>query len=184
MSVPAAPRFTYDDYAVFPEDRRYEVIDGALFVTPAPTPFHQVVKGRIKRVLEEFIESRGLGTVLDAPCDVVLSPNDVFQPDVLYVSTAQRAIIGENFIAGAPDLVVEVLSPSTQSRDRIAKVRRYATFGVREMWLADPVAKTIEVLVNEIDGPRQHDLFGKGDTVRSIVLPELTFPVAPIFWPI
>ena len=121
MSVPAALKFTYEDYALLPEDRRYEVIDGELFVTPAPTTLHQLAKRRLVRILEDFSEATGTGSILDAPYDVVLSKHDVVQPDALLVTTARKPIIGEKNIQGAPDLVVEVLSPSTETRDRRAK---------------------------------------------------------------
>jgi Uma2 family endonuclease len=184
MSVPAALKFTYEDYCLLPEDRRYEVIDGELFLTPAPTTFHQAVKGRIKRVLDELVDDAGLGIVLDAPTDVVLSQYDVVQPDILVISNERRAVLTQKNIAGAPDLVVEVLSPSTEDRDRRAKAKRYAAFGVREMWLVDPDAKTIEILVNSPEGFRREALHGEGDTVRSASFPGVEFPAAPIFRPI
>lgn len=184
MTVPAALRFTYEDYVLLPEDRRHEVIDGELFVTPAPTPFHQIVLIRLMRRIEDFVEARGLGTVLHAPCDVVLSEYDVLQPDILFVSSEHRPIIGEKYVGPAPDLVVEVLSPSTESRDRVAKAKRYATFGVREMWLVDPAGKTIEVLVNTEEGFRRDAIYAEPDTVRSVILSGLAFPAAPVFWPI
>jgi Uma2 family endonuclease len=184
MSVPAALKFTYEDYALLPEDRRYEVIDGELFLTPAPTTFHQIVKRRIVRLLEDFAEPQDLGTILDAPCDVILSQNDVLQPDILFVSAARASIVGEKYVAGAPELVIEVLSPSTETRDRVAKAKRYATFGVREMWLVNPEAKTIEVLVNSEEGFRTQALYGEAETVRSVVLPGFEFPAARAFRPI
>ena len=184
MSVPVALRFTYEDYSLLPEDRRYEVVDGQLFVTPAPTPFHQVVLGRLWRLLVDFVEARRLGTVLLAPCDVVLSKFDVLQPDILFVSSERRSIIGEKYVGPAPDLVVEVLSPSTAERDRTAKAKRYATFGVREMWLVDSEAWTIEVLLNVGEGLRREALYGKREIVRSVILPGLEFPTAPVFDPI
>ncbi len=184
MSVPAALRFTYDDYALLSDDRRYEVIDGELFVTPAPTPFHQIVVMRLARLLEDHVAGGRLGRVLVAPCDVVLSQHDVLQPDIFFVPAGRGEIIGEKSIGGAPDVVVEVLSPSTESRDRVAKAKRYATFGVREMWLVDPAGKTIEVLVNSDEGFLSKALYGEGETVRSERLPNLAFPAAPVFRPI
>ncbi|HYB54213.1 MAG TPA: Uma2 family endonuclease [Thermoanaerobaculia bacterium] len=167
-----------------PEDRRYEVIDGELFMTPAPTPFHQIVSIRLTRLLTDFTQERGLGTVLQAPCDVVLSPHDILQPDIFFVSAARRAIIGDRYVGPAPELVIEVLSPSTETRDRIAKAKRYATFGVGEMWLVDPAAQTIEVLVSTADGFRQHLLAEGSGLVRSTVLPGLKFPASLIFRPL
>jgi Uma2 family endonuclease len=181
MSVPAALRLTYRDYLLLPEDRRYEVIEGELYMTPAPTPYHQLVKGRIKRVLDNFVETHGLGTVLDAPCDVVLSETDVVQPDILFVSSERRAIIGEKFIAGAPDLMVEVLSPSTEERDRTLKAKLYAKAGVRELWLADPESRTIEILVSSAEGFRRHDFGGAGRIVASALLSGLELAVDQTF---
>jgi len=84
MSVPTALRFTYDDYVLLPEDRRYEVIEGELFMTPAPTTLHQPAIKRLLRLLDDFVEERGLGTVLQSPYDVVLSKFDILQPDILF----------------------------------------------------------------------------------------------------
>jgi Uma2 family endonuclease len=184
MSVPAALKFTYEDYALLPEDRRYEVIDGEVFVTPAPSLFHQAVSERLEHALREFLGRTGFGVMLHAPCDVILSPHDVVQPDILVVTTGRRSILSDRFVAGAPDLVVEVLSPSTETRDRVAKAKRHATFGVREMWLVDPAAKTIEVLVNTEEGFRREAICSEPDTVRSVVLSGLEFAVAPVFGPI
>jgi Uma2 family endonuclease len=184
MSVPAALKFTYEDYALLPEDRRYEVIDGEPFLTPAPTPNHQTVVLRLARILEDFVEPRRLGRIFISPCDVVLSKFDVLQPDVFFIPADRSSLIGEKYIDGAPGLVVEVLSPSTESRDRVAKAKRYATFGVPEMWVVDPVAKTIEVLVNSKEGFERRAIFGEADTGLSVVLDGLEFAVAPVFWPI
>jgi len=181
MSAPTALRFTYQDYLLLPEDRRYEVIDGDLFMTPAPTPYHQLVKKRIEYLIDEFVEKNRLGLVLDAPCDVVLSETDVVQPDILFISTARLSIVGEKFISAAPDLVVEVLSPATETRDRIAKAKLYAKNGVRELWIVDPEARTIELLVNSGDGFRREALAGTGDTLRSVLLAGLEIPVAAVF---
>src|SRR5688572_31178433 len=118
MSVPQSLRFTYEDYALLPEGRRYEVIDGELYLTPAPTPFHQTVAKRLAFLLDAHIEQSGAGKLFIAPCDVLLSQFDVLQPDIFFISAARLSIIGEKYISDAPDLVVEVLSPGTRKRDR------------------------------------------------------------------
>ena len=113
------------------------------------------------------------------------SAHDVIQPDLLVVLTGRKSIVDQDYVRGAPDLVVEILSPSSEERDRIVKAKRYATFGVREMWLVDPKAKTIEVLVNAgANGFGRHGLYVADDTVRSTIFPALGLPVAPIFRPI
>jgi Uma2 family endonuclease len=181
--VPAALKFTYEDYALLPEDRRYEVIDGELFVTPSPTLRHQLVKMRLVRLLEDFAGQSGSGTVVDAPFDVVLSRHDVVQPDILFVSRTRETLLGERYADGAPDLIVEVLSPSTEARDRVLKAKRYATFGVREMWLVDPAAKTIEILVNSEEGFRREALYGEKNIVRSVILLGFEFLAERVFRP-
>lgn len=181
MSVTGSQRFTYADYARLPDDRRYEVIDGELFVTPAPTPYHQMVKRRIERLLEEHVERGSLGMVLDAPCDVVLSQFDILQPDIFFISAGRLATIGEKYISDAPDLVVEVLSPGTRRRDRSLKSKRYALFGVREMWIADPEPKTIEVFINTGEVFRRDAIYVREDVLRSPLLPGLEVPLARVF---
>jgi Uma2 family endonuclease len=181
MSTPASLRFTYEDYLLLPEDRRYEIIDGDLFMTPAPGTPHQRLVGRLYHFLDEHVRKEELGEVLLSPCDVVLSPTDVVQPDVLFIAAERRSIIGEKYISAAPDLVVEVLSPSTEERDRTLKTKPYARFGVRELWLAESGAKTIEVLANSGDGFRQEAAFGLGAVLRSPLLLGLEIPVAGLF---
>jgi Uma2 family endonuclease len=183
MTVPAALKLTYEDYCHLPEGQRHEIIDGEPLLTPAPSLFHQAVSDRLEELLRRFVASTSAGVMFHAPTDVVLSEYDVVQPDILVVLSERRAILAKNYVAGAPDLVVEVLSPSTETRDRTAKAKRYATFGVREMWLVDPDRKTIEVLVNTPEGFRREALYGEADTARSAILPGLEFPVAPVFRP-
>lgn len=181
MTTSASLRFTYEDYLLLPEDRRYEIIDGDLFKTPAPGTPHQRLIGRLYRFLDDHVRTGKLGEVLMAPCDVVLSPTDVVQPDLLFVAASRAAIVGEKFISAAPDLVVEVLSPSTEDRDRTVKTKLYARFGVRELWIADPETKRIEVLTNSGDGFRREAVFGLGTVLRSALLPSLEIPIAEVF---
>jgi Uma2 family endonuclease len=181
MATSRALRFTYRDYLLLPEGRRYEVIDGELFMTPAPTPYHQLVSKRIQRTLDAFVEKNGLGLVLYAPCDVVLSDADVVQPDILFVSAGRLSIVGDKFISAAPDLVVEVLSPATESRDRVAKMKLYAKTGVQELWIADPAEKTIEILVNSGEGFRREALIGATETLRSVLLAGLEISLSSVF---
>ena len=137
-------RFTYEDYRTAPPDRRYELVDGDLVVVPAPNLEHQAVQVRLGERLARFVRENRLGTLFFAPCDVVLSDTDVVQPDLLFVSAARAHLLsgGEN-VRGAPDLVVEILSPATAERDRGYKRALYAKHGVAEYWLVDPSAETV-----------------------------------------
>ena len=140
-------KFTYQDYKNAPEDKRYELLDGDLVVAPSPRIYHQDISLNLEHLLWTFIKEGSLGRVYHAPIDVVLSDTDVVQPDILFVSNEGMDIITEDNVRGGPDLVIEILSPSTAERDRTFKRSLYARHGVREYWLVDPEAKSVEVLV-------------------------------------
>jgi Uma2 family endonuclease len=181
MTAPTSVCFTYEDYLLLPEDRRYEILDGDLFMTPAPTPYHQLVSKRIEHFLDDHVQKSRLGEVLYAPCDVVLSATDVLQPDILFVANDRMSIIGEKYISAAPDLVVEVLSLSTAERDQTLKTKIYARFGVRELWIASPEAKTVEVSVNTRDAFRREAICSLGDVLQSPLMPGLEIPLSEVF---
>ena len=130
LSPNPAVKFTYEDYQHTPEDKRYELLDGELIMVPAPNLEHQRIGIRLGALLHGFVQERGLGEVFHAPCDVVLSNTDVVQPDLLFVSNERaHLLLGGANVLGAPDLVVEILSPSTAGRDRTLK-----RAPVRQVW--------------------------------------------------
>ncbi|MCY4557167.1 MAG: Uma2 family endonuclease, partial [Chloroflexi bacterium] len=134
------------DYAALPDEPRCELIHGRFYLSPSPVRLHQFLVTELWQVLQAVAGERG-GQALVAPMDVHLADHTVAHPDVLYVSPQRREIL-QDWIEGAPDLVVEVLSPSTARMDRLLKLSRYAEAGVREYWLVDPAARTIEFYVN------------------------------------
>lgn len=181
MSLPG-PRFTYEDYQLLPEDKRYEVIEGELLVTPVPTSRHQKTVFRLLLKVGTFVEAGHLGDLLPAPTDVILSDVNVVQPDILFVTRERRAIIDPaGGVQGAPDLVVEILSPSTASRDKVVKRKLYAKFGVREYWIVDSVARSIEVLVYSPDGMDTWRVFPVGSSLTSPLLDGLVIPIDDVF---
>ncbi len=136
-------KLDYSDYVHIPSDgKRYELLEGDLYVTPAPSPLHQRVSKRLQRMLEAYFEAAGQGEVFNAPIDVILTTQDVVQPDLVVVTNAEQ--ISTRGIEGPPLLLVEVLSPSTREYDRTAKATRYATLGVRHYWIVDPDAQVLE----------------------------------------
>ena len=139
--------FRYEDYKSLPESetRRYELLGGELEMTPSPSTHHQRIVRSLLELLNDFIQGNQLGEVYIAPLDVVLG-EDVVQPDLLFISHERAQIIQPEEIRGAPDVVIEILSPSTAERDRTYKRTLYARHGVQEYWLVDPDTKTIEVL--------------------------------------
>ena len=138
---------TWEDVERMPDDgNRYESIGGQLYMTPAPVIRHQRVSKRLQSALMRLLEETGHGEVFDAPCLVEFpGTGDRVQPDLLFVSNERRGIITEKAVHGAPDLVVEILSPSTAHRDRGIKLDLYARRGVREYWIADPVEDVVDV---------------------------------------
>ncbi|MBC8160722.1 MAG: Uma2 family endonuclease [Roseiflexaceae bacterium] len=145
---PPQGRWTYADYAAIPADgSRYEVVNGILYMAPAPTTGDQSANNLFAFYLTMHIQMTGLGRVFAVPTDVELGPGDVVQPDILVVLNGSSAAITPARIVGAPDLVVEIASPSSLGYDRRQKQDAYARAGVAEYWLADPVGQTIELLV-------------------------------------
>ncbi len=143
-------RWTYSEYAAIPNDgKRYEIVEGVLYMTPAPNLSHQHVVGVIFWYLRLHVEVPGLGSVFVAPVDVELALHTVVQPDVLVVLNHHRQILTVSRIVGTPDLVVEVSSPSTATYDRRTKMDAYARAGAREYWIADPAAESIELFYLE-----------------------------------
>ena len=138
-------RWTYGDYLKLDDDKRYEIIEGELLEMPAPSTTHQRLVGRLFRLMSEFVEEKGLGEVFVSPVDVILSETNVVQPDVVFVSKERSEIVKEKGVFGAPDLVVEVISPSTLKRDTEDKKRIYAEHGVKELWLVFPGERAVEV---------------------------------------
>ena len=139
-------KFTYQDYLLFPNDgKRYELIEGERYVTPAPRTKHQKICTTLVTFLNEYARKGNKGEVYCPPTDVVLSKMDVVQPDLLFVSQARISIVTKENIQGAPDLMVEILSDSTRRTDEIIKRKLYEKQGVAEYWIIDPEIDTIKV---------------------------------------
>lgn len=143
-------RYSYDDFTSLSDatDKRYELLDGDLLMVPSPATDHQRVSGYLFPLLSQYVRTQGLGEVFYAPMDVVFGEGiyrEVAQPDMFYISRARFDIIAERAIQGAPDLVIEILSPSTESLDRGYKKALYARHRVQEYWIAGPQTKTVEV---------------------------------------
>ena len=173
-------KFTYRDYLLLPELDRRELIEGDFFMVPAPNIKHQTVVFNLGMILGLFVRKHGLGKLLLAPTDVVLSDEDVVQPDLLFVSNARRDIITEDNVAGAPDLVIEVLSPSTAERDMNLKLTLYARVGVGEYWIVDPDVESVQVIELSTGGQRSKRTFLSGK-VSSRALPGVDVEVGSIF---
>ncbi len=142
-------QYTYDDYLGFPDDQRYEILDGGLIMVPAPITSHQNTQENLAFVLSGFVRKKVLGKVFYAPTDVILAGNTVVQPDMLFISKERKGIIEKKGIFDAPDLVVEIVSPSSFVNDTITKKEIYEKFNVKEYWLVFPEEIVIEVFTLE-----------------------------------
>ena len=167
-------KLTYEDYKNTPEDERYELLDGELVMSEAPRIVHQQIDMDLGTLMNLFVKENDLGRVFSAPTDVVLSDTVVVQPDLLFISNERAHIITEQNIQGAPDLVVEILSPSTANRDWTTKRELYARHGVKELWMVDPDAKIAWVMLLR-DGEFRHmRVYGEGQSFTSTTLEGLT----------
>jgi len=174
-------RFTYSDYLLLPEDKRYEILDGELFVIAAPKTKHQKVSLQLTVALYHYVRNRELGQVLQAPFDVILSEENVVQPDIIFVRKERIGIIGEANLQGAPDLVIEILSPGTRSKDLELKRKIYCGFAVQEYWIVDPDLETIEVLILGEERYLTTAVYAKSQCLSSPLLPDLDLPLSQVF---
>jgi Uma2 family endonuclease len=165
-----------------PDDgRRYEILDGELEVSPAPAPRHQGVLRNLLFILHGDAQQRGLGSVYCAPIDVILAPDSIVQPDLVFVAAGRESIVTERAIEGPPDLAVEILSPWSDRRDRVAKAGLYARYGIAHYWIVDPVARTLEVY--EAEGAEyrlvaRHEGAGR---VRTTPFPDLDIDLGRVW---
>jgi Uma2 family endonuclease len=178
------PRVSYADLERAPEDgRRYELYDGEVYVVPAPLPIHQIVQIEVAVLLRAYAAERG-GFSVPSPIDVVFSQYDVLQPDIVYFSPDRAHLVDiHRPIHDAPDLCVEVMSPSTRETDRGRKMQMFARYGVREYWIADPDTRTIELYRLHDDGYLLAATVSGNELVSSPLLPGLMFPASAVFPP-
>lgn len=176
------PPVGYTDLEQMPDDgRRYEIYDGELSVVPSPIPLHQFAILAISRLLDDYSTAHG-GYALAAPIDIVFSEHNVLQPDVVFFRAERQHLIDPRaVIRHPPDLVVEVLSPSTARNDRGRKLRVFARFGVPEYWIADPDRKSVEVLSLAGGDYTLAQTATGSDIVQSRLLPDLQFEAAGVF---
>jgi Uma2 family endonuclease len=180
METGVKAKLDYSDYLVAPDDgKRYEILDGDLCVTPAPSPRHQNISWLLECELDRYFGARGIGKMFHAPIDVILGKHDVVQPDIVVVADPGR--VSGRGIEGAPLLAVEILSPSTGSRDRGLKAQRYARLGVLHYWLVDPEARSIEAL-RAVDGQFRRAAYAEGEaTLHHPDWEGLAIDLAPLW---
>ena len=174
-------RLTYADYLKTPDDERYELLNGEFVMAAAPLLYHQYILRKLLNKMSDYIDERNLGELYSSPADVVLSDTDVVQPDLLFVSSHRSHILTRENVRGAPDLVVEILSPATAERDRTIKLDLYAQHGVKEYWIVDPDAGTVMVLLRGEVGFEVTGIYEEGQTLRSPTLAGFSVALEEIF---
>jgi Uma2 family endonuclease len=182
---PARVKLTYDDFLRFPDDgKRHELIDGEHYVTPSPNIRHQTILGNIYFLIRTWLEQHPVGRAFMAPLDVVFTQFDVVEPDLLFVSRNRAAdILTAKHVTGAPDIVVEIGSPSTRKRDETIKRRLYERSGVSEYWVVDEDVDVVRVYRN-CDGQFERPVelrADAGDVLTSPHLDGLEIPLGRIF---
>ncbi|HMP82030.1 MAG TPA: Uma2 family endonuclease [Verrucomicrobiota bacterium] len=175
-----AKRWTYEEYYRLDDDQRHEIVDGNLLMAPAPDTWHQSWLNEINIFLSQFIRQRKLGRLFIAPVDVVLDSENIVQPDIVFVSATNTGIIERRGIMGTPDLLVELVSPSSVRRDRYDKKDLYARFGVKEYWIGDPANKSLEILTLKEGRYELHCAAEQKGKLTSLVLAGLEFDLAEI----
>lgn len=174
--------YTYQDYLDLPDDgKRYEIINGELVMVAAPFTIHMRISKKIYNLLLSYSEDETKGEIFYAPIDVVLGDTNVFQPDLLFVKKENSHIITEKNIYGAPDLIIEILSPSTAYYDLVEKKESYASFGVKEYWIVDPQKQWIEIYLNVESEFKLDQRLDKAGTARSQVLQGFEVKLEEIF---
>jgi Uma2 family endonuclease len=180
--MPAIEKFTYEDYAAMPNTgKRYQLVEGELIVSPSPTVRHQIVMMRIANALYNHVEAKRAGLLLAGPVDAILSDEDVYVPDIVFVSKARKKIIAPEGFRGAPDLCVEVLSPSNRRLDVKTKRANYAKFGVPELWIVDPDEDNIRLFRLQENPTTPQRVFEENDTLKTTLLPEFELKLGPVF---
>jgi Uma2 family endonuclease len=173
---------TYEDYCALPDDgKRYEIIEGELYVTPSPSRTHQEFAGNLLVVLKPFVSAHRLGVVYIAPFDVILEEISVVVPDLLFVVQDRVGIVTERGVRGAPDLIVEILSPGTARRDRVEKAKLYARHGVGHYWLADSGARILEVYELTEGQYRRSAGLADDDSFSPSLFPGLSIPLSSLW---
>ena len=174
-------RFTYSDYAAMDDDKRYELIDGKLFMSPAPMSLHQWIQFELAYLMENYIRKNKKGRVFVTSTDVILDEDNTVQPDILFISKENLSKIKKKVIFGAPDLVVEIISPGSQQRDRFIKKDLYKKFGVIEYWIVDTDIQSVEVYYNSGGNLDLFSFAVKKGKIESHLFPDLEILIEDIF---
>jgi Uma2 family endonuclease len=182
MAVVQSSLLTKEDYRRLPDGGpRYQLIEGDLYMSPAPNRYHQTISRNIEFMLLKYLEKHPLGELYDAPFDVYLTEYDVYQPDIVFVKKENFKVLTDAGVEGTPDFVVEILSPSNAYLDKTSKQRVFARTGVKELWLVDPDGRSVQVYYLQKDAQNPAANYHKQDTFTSPHFPGLEISGEEIF---
>jgi len=181
IKIPQKEVYTYEDYALLPEGAPYQLIGGKLVMTPAPSTYHQAISTRLLGKFLFFMAEKDLGMIYHAPIDVYFGDKETYQPDIIFIVKERFHIIGPERINGAPDLVIEILSPSTGYYDLRKKARTYARHGVKEYWVVDPEEKSIELYRGREEQFVLDQRVEEKGKIKSLVLEGLEVEAGDVF---
>ena len=177
-----AKPITADDYRDLPEGPPYcQLIEGDLCMAPSPDLFHQDIIGNLFFIIRSYLEAHPIGTAHLSPSDVYLTELNVYQPDLYFVSKRRKSILSDQGAEGAPDLVVEILSPRTARLDKGVKRQVYARTGVEELWLVDPDSKQIQVFHLSESADKPASTHKGREIFQSPLFPGLRISLAKVF---
>lgn len=180
-SITDRKKITYADYLKIDDNNRYEIFNGELLMVPAPSTDHQEISRNIGSLIWSFVKQEGLGKVFNAPVDVVFDDDEVFQPDIVFIKSENQHIIRKSAIKGIPDLIVEIVSPSSTFYDTVEKKEVYGKYGVKEYWLVFPDEKVIEIFISGKEGYVEFCKSKKKGMVKSNVLEGLEIDSKDVF---
>ncbi|MDH4129473.1 MAG: Uma2 family endonuclease [Spirochaetota bacterium] len=180
MAITKQKVWTYADYTNLTDDKRHEILEGELIeMAPAPNFKHQIISSKIYKVIDAFVEDNKLGIIAYAPVDVIFDQHNTLQPDIIYISNDNKKIIKEKGVFGSPDLVIEILSQSTVTKDREIKFSIYEKFKVKEYWIVDPENKSVDVFCLEANNFSLHT--SSKDKIKSKLFSSLEISLKDIF---
>ncbi|MEP7235999.1 MAG: Uma2 family endonuclease [Ignavibacteriota bacterium] len=169
------------DYGQLPEGAPYQLIGGELIMSPSPTRFHQDILSNLNSALRHYVIEHNLGKVYFAPLDVELGEYDVFQPDIIFIRKERLSLIKSDRIDIAPDMVIEILSPSSAYYDYSAKKSKYCEHGVEEYWIVDPEQESIEIMIKDGEYYRTDALLRKPSLLQSQMFPGFSMKLEEVF---
>ncbi len=181
MHIAEKKKYTDDDYMMLEEGAPFQLINYDLIMSPSPNPFHQAIAARLCYIILAFLENKNSGDYLGTDVDVKFDDGNVFRPDIVFISEARKKEILTDRIVGAPDMVIEILSPSNAYYDLRHKKDIYAKFGIKEYIIIDPLAETAELYVLTEDAYRPHQTAQKPGSLQSVLLTGLIFDLKKLF---